>query len=69
MKAIRTFIPRIPLFNILDEFHEQRIERARLLLLSATEETRHQRGREFMDLIRQRSPERVAKMEREKGLI
>ena len=55
--------------RIREFIHELRIKYAQYRLLHAAQAERQQRGREFIDLIRQRSPEQVARMEREKGLI
>lgn len=55
--------------RILSLIHELRIEWAQYRLLHAPQHLRMQRGQEFTALIRQRSPEQVARMEREKGLI
>lgn len=52
-----------------DELLERRILVARRRLLSALPEDRHQKGQAYLDLIRQRSPAQVDRMEKERGLI
>lgn len=52
-----------------DELLERRIMVARRRLLSAAPEHRQELGQRYLELIRQRSPQQVRKMEQEKGLV
>lgn len=53
--------------DLLDTIHEARIERARRRMLCHNDKVR-EAAREFTRLINARSPQRVARMERERGL-
>lgn len=52
-----------------DELLERRIMVARRRLLAAAPEHRHELGQRYLELIRQRSPKQVRKMEQDKGLV
>lgn len=52
-----------------DELLERRIMVARRRLLAASPKDRHELGQRYLELIRQRSPGQVRKMEQERGLI
>ena len=68
MNTIRTFASRLLPQPLRDAWLEVRIAVAQQRLVDAPAHLRHQRGREFMNLICQRSPQQVARMERERGL-
>jgi ATP-dependent protease ClpP protease subunit len=53
--------------DLLDTIHEARIERARRRMLRHNDKVR-EAAREFTRLINARSPQRVARMEAERGL-
>jgi hypothetical protein len=57
------------LIQIRDLLHQRRIDEARRALLSArTPAERRQHAAEMRDLIQQRSPAEVARMERQRGI-